>query len=101
MAEAIIEIRAGAGGDEAALFASDLFNMYKKYAISKGWGVEVIDSNQNTLGGYKSLVFELKGQAVFDKSRRFILYFQKKFQTFVHAHIIRPQDNAFIQIFLG
>jgi|SRR3989344_5771342 len=69
MAEAIIEIRAGAGGDEAALFASDLFNMYKKYAISKGWGVEVIDSNQNTLGGYKSLVFELKGQAVFDKMK--------------------------------
>lgn len=67
--EAIIEIRAGAGGDEAALFASDLFNMYKRYAINKGWGVEVIDYNQNMLGGYKSMVFELKGQEIFDKMK--------------------------------
>src|SRR3989344_7180987 len=67
MAEAIIEIRAGAGGDEAALFASDLFNMYKRYAVIKGWGVEVIDYNQNSVGGYKSMVFELKGQDVFNK----------------------------------
>lgn len=67
--EAIIEIRAGAGGDEAALFAADLFNMYKRYAVNKGWGVDVIDFNQNDLGGYKSLVFELKGQGVFDKMK--------------------------------
>src|SRR3989338_11095836 len=69
MSEAIIELRAGAGGNEAALFASDLLNMYKRYAISKGWGVEIIDYNQNDLGGYKSIVFELKGQGVFDKMR--------------------------------
>lgn len=67
--EAIIEIRAGAGGDEAALFATDLFNMYKRYAINKGWGVEIIDYNQNSVGGYKSMVFELKGQGVFDKMK--------------------------------
>ncbi len=67
--EAIVELRAGAGGDEAALFASDLFNMYKRYAISKGWGFEVIDYNQNNVGGYKSMVFELKGQGAFDKMR--------------------------------
>ena len=67
--EAIIEIRAGAGGDEAALFASDLFNMYKRYASIKGWGSEVIDFNQNAVGGYKSIVFELKGQGVFDKMK--------------------------------
>lgn len=67
--EAIIEIRAGAGGDEAALFASDLFNMYKRYAVSKGWGAEVIDFNQNNVGGYKSMVFELKGQDVYDKMK--------------------------------
>lgn len=67
--EAIIEIRAGAGGDEAALFASDLFNMYKRYAGLKGWGFEVIDYNQNNVGGYKSMVFELKGQGVFDKMK--------------------------------
>jgi len=67
--EAIIEIRAGAGGDEASLFAADLFNMYKRYGVIKGWGVEVIDSNQNPLGGFKSLVFELKGQDVFEKMK--------------------------------
>lgn len=67
--EAIIEIRAGAGGDEAALFASDLFNMYKRYAATKGWGSEVIDYNQNNVGGYKSMVFELKGPGVFDKMK--------------------------------
>src|SRR3990167_6474468 len=67
--EAIIEIRAGAGGDEAALFASDLYNMYKRYAINNGWGVEVIDFNQNDVGGYKSMVFELKGQGVFEKMK--------------------------------
>lgn len=69
MAEAIIEIRAGAGGDEAALFAFDLFNMYKRYATNKGWGSEVIDYNQNAVGGYKSMVFELKGSGVFDKMK--------------------------------
>jgi len=57
----IVEIRAGTGGNEAALFAADLFNMYKKYAQTKGWGFEIIDYNQNDLGGYKSMVFELKG----------------------------------------
>jgi peptide chain release factor 1 len=69
MAEAIIEIRAGAGGDEAALFASDLVNMYKRYSVIKGWGFEIIDFNQNTLGGYKSIVFEIKGQEVFEKMK--------------------------------
>ena len=60
----IVEIRAGTGGDEAALFAADLFNMYKRYAQTKGWGFEVVDYNQNNLGGYKSMVFELKGEGV-------------------------------------
>ena len=67
--EAIIEIRAGVGGDEAALFAASLFNMYKRYAVNKGWGVEVLDSNENTIGGYKSIVFELKGHDVFNKMK--------------------------------
>ncbi len=65
--EAIVEIRAGAGGDEAALFAAELFNLYKKYAASKGWGLDIIDSNQNNIGGYKSVVFELKGSSAYDK----------------------------------
>jgi peptide chain release factor 1 len=69
MAEAIIEIRAGAGGDEASLFASDLLNMYKRYSTAKGWGFEIIDYNQNTVGGYKSIVFEMKGQDVFNKMK--------------------------------
>ena len=69
MAEAIIEIRAGTGGNEAALFASDLFNMYKHYAVVKGWGVDIIDFNQNDIGGYKSIVFELKGPEVFEKMK--------------------------------
>lgn len=60
----IVEIRAGTGGNEAALFAANLFNMYKKYAQVKGWGFEVIDYNQNDLGGYKSMIFELKGEGV-------------------------------------
>jgi len=69
MSEAIVEIRAGTGGDEAALFASDLFGMYKKYALSKKWGFEVIDYNQNNLGGYKSMVFEVRGESVFEKMK--------------------------------
>ncbi|KKW02720.1 MAG: Peptide chain release factor 1 [Parcubacteria group bacterium GW2011_GWA1_49_11] len=67
--EAIIEIRAGAGGNEAALFAADLAGMYKKYAALKGWGFEVVDSNQNSLGGYKSIVFELRGAGAFEKMK--------------------------------
>lgn len=67
--EAIIEIRAGAGGDEAALFAAEIAGMYKKYAAQKGWGFEVIDSNMNSLGGYKSVVFELRGADAFEKMK--------------------------------
>ena len=65
----IVEIRAGTGGDEAALFAADLFNMYKKYAQSKGWNFDVADYNQNDLGGYKSMVFEIKGENVLSKMK--------------------------------
>ena len=67
--EAIVEIRAGAGGDEAALFAAELFNLYKKYAASKGWGLDVIDSNENNIGGYKSVIFEIKGPNAYTKIR--------------------------------
>ena len=67
--EAIVEIRAGAGGDEAALFAGELLMMYKKYAANKGWRYELIDSNQISIGGFKSVIFELKGDGVFDKMK--------------------------------
>lgn len=65
--QAVIEIRAGAGGDEAGLFASTLFNMYKKYATLKGWGFEVVDSNETNIGGFKSVIFEIDGPGAFEK----------------------------------
>lgn len=65
--EVIVEIRAGAGGEEAALFAVRLFEMYKKYAILEGWRLDVLDYSQTTLGGYKNMVFELAGKEVYDK----------------------------------
>jgi peptide chain release factor 1 len=63
--DVIVEIRAGAGGDEASLFAADLFRMYSRYAESKGWQVEIIDSNQSEKGGFKELIFEVKGKGAF------------------------------------
>lgn len=63
----IVEIRAGAGGDEAALFAADLFRMYSRYASSQGWRQNVLDSKLSELGGYKEIVFELKGGDSFEK----------------------------------
>jgi len=65
--DAIVEIRAGTGGDEAALFAADLFRMYGRYAQDKGWHVEIIDSNQTEGGGLKEIVFEVKGKGAFSR----------------------------------
>lgn len=59
---AIIEIRAGAGGDEAALFAGELFRMYAKYCEKKGWKLEIIDSSVIGIGGFKEVVFNVKGE---------------------------------------
>src|SRR3989344_5171994 len=67
--EAIIEIRAVAGGDEAALFAANLFEMYKHYASKIGWKVSLVDSNQNSLGGYKYVSFEISGSNAFTKMK--------------------------------
>jgi len=67
--ETVIEIRAGTGGDEAALFAANIFSMYKKYASLKGWRTDLVDSNQNTLGGYKQVVFEVSGKNVYNFMR--------------------------------
>ncbi len=58
---AIIEIRAGVGGDEAELFAANLYRMYNRYAASKGFSVEVLNSNRSELGGFKEIVFQIKG----------------------------------------
>ena len=65
--EAIVEIRAGAGGDEAALFAGRLFEMYKKYGATQGWRFDVLDYNQTALGGYKNMTFEVSGKNALNK----------------------------------
>jgi peptide chain release factor 1 len=63
----IMEIRAGAGGDEAALFASDLFRMYSRYAASKGWKVDIMNSSETGIGGLKEVIFEIKGQGAYSR----------------------------------
>ena len=63
----IIEIRAGAGGDEAGLFAADLFRMYSRYAQSKGWDIDIIDSNESGIGGFKEIIFEIEGRGAFSR----------------------------------
>ena len=63
----IIEIRAGAGGNEASLFAGDLFRMYSKYAVFQNWKQKVLDSHPTELGGFKQIIFELKNGDVFSK----------------------------------
>ena len=66
---AILEIRAGTGGDEAALFAADLFNMYKGFATANGWRVEVDSTSENDLGGYKEIICTISGNNVFSKMK--------------------------------
>ena len=63
----IMEIRAGTGGEESALFAADLFRMYAHYAQVKGWEIEVIDSSQSSKGGFKEITFEVKGKGAFSR----------------------------------
>ena len=63
----IIEIRAGTGGDEAALFAANLFRMYSRYAEEQGWQTKLINSNSTEIGGYKEVVFGIEGISVYSK----------------------------------
>jgi len=63
----IIEIRAGAGGSESALFAADLYRMYCRYAETRGWKVEPLDSNPSDLGGFKEIIFQVTGTDVFKR----------------------------------
>ena len=65
--DVIMEIRAGTGGDEAAMFAADLFRMYSRYAQTKRWGIEVIDVSVGGEGGYKEIVYEVKGKSAFSR----------------------------------
>ncbi len=63
----IMEIRAGAGGNEAGLFAADLFRMYSRYAQSKGWAIDIIIANESGIGGFKEILFEIKGSGAFSR----------------------------------
>jgi peptide chain release factor 1 len=67
--DAIVEIRAGAGGDEAGLFAADLYRMYMRYAEAVGLKVEGLESSAGTMGGYKEVIFKMTGEGVFRKLR--------------------------------
>ncbi len=63
----IMEIRAGAGGNEAALFAADLFRMYSRYAQTRGWETEIISMNESGIGGFKEIIFEIRGKGAFSR----------------------------------
>ncbi|MDB5502588.1 MAG: hypothetical protein JWR89_2490 [Tardiphaga sp.] len=63
----VLEIRAGTGGDEASLFAGDLFRMYERFAALQGWKVEVVSTSEGTMGGYKEIIVEVQGRGAFAK----------------------------------
>lgn len=81
----VVEVRAGTGGDEASIFAGDLYRMYTKYCESKGWKVEVVDFNEGTSGGYKEIIFEVSGTDV---------YGTMKFEAGVHRVQRVPQTET-------
>lgn len=81
----IVEIRAGAGGEEAALFAADLYRMYSMYAESKGWKVEVLSSNATDLGGFKEIIFSVEGKGA---------YSRLKYESGVHRVQRVPETEA-------
>ena len=81
----IVEIRGGAGGDEAALFAGVLFRMYLRYAETRGWRVEILDSNPTELGGFKEVVFQVNGDSVFSRM---------KFESGVHRVQRVPETES-------
>ncbi len=84
-ASAILEVRAGTGGDEAALFVGDLFRMYERYAALQGWRVEVEDASEGDAGGFKEIVASVSGQGVFGKL---------KFESGVHRVQRVPATEA-------
>ena len=82
---AVVEIRAGAGGDEASIFTGDLYRLYSNYANSKGWKTEVVDVAEGTSGGYKEIIFNVKGEDV---------YGMLKFESGVHRVQRVPQTET-------
>ncbi len=81
----ILEIRAGTGGDEAALFAGDLFRMYERFAARQGWKVEVMSASEGSMGGYKEIIAEIRGRGAFAKL---------KFESGVHRVQRVPDTEA-------
>src|SRR5215467_8343983 len=81
----ILEIRAGTGGDEASLFAGDLFRMYERYAANEGWKVEVITTSEGTMGGFKEISAEIRGRGAYAKL---------KFESGVHRVQRVPDTEA-------
>jgi peptide chain release factor 1 len=81
----ILEIRAGTGGDEASLFAGDLFRMYERYAAKQGWKVEVVSASEGSMGGYKEIIAEIYGRGPFAKL---------KFESGVHRVQRVPDTEA-------
>ena len=81
----VVEIRAGTGGDEASIFAGDLFRMYTKFCESNGWTTSVVDYNEGTSGGYKEVIFEVSGEDV---------YGTMKFEAGVHRVQRVPQTET-------
>ena len=82
---AIVEIRAGVGGEESALFAGDLFNQYKSYALRKGWKIEIIEENATSLHGYKEIIFKIDGVGA---------YARMKFESGIHRVQRVPETEA-------
>jgi peptide chain release factor 1 len=82
---AVVELRAGTGGDEASIFAGDLYRMYTKYCESKGWKIDVVDFNEGTSGGYKEMILEVNGEDV---------YGTLKFEAGVHRVQRVPQTET-------
>lgn len=64
--DAIVEIRGGTGGDEAAIFAGDLYRMYQKYCETKGWKTELTSYTEGSSGGFKEIIFTVSGEGVYD-----------------------------------
>jgi peptide chain release factor 1 len=81
----VVEVRAGTGGDEASIFAGDLFRMYSKFCSDKGWNVEVVSSSEGTSGGFKEIIFEVSGEDV---------YGTMKFEAGVHRVQRVPQTET-------
>jgi len=81
----VMELRAGTGGDEASIFAGDLYRMYTKYCESRGWKVSVVDLNEGTAGGFKEIIFEVSGEEV---------YGTMKFESGVHRVQRVPQTET-------